>query len=324
MVRVVLNLTNNQVRKLNSGKAFQLSHSQLMGQGGDHQVELDVERKLGNKIHRSSINGKGFRIPKGLVSAGVNLAKANSGKIANYAANQGATMLKNQLANSSYVPASMKGELANSLIDMGVNNIKTRGLNEVNSRLSQYNGKGFGNFVKAMKKVAPVAKVIGKIALPMAGTMAGTMIGGPMGAAIGSQLGKVASNGLGLPRRPVKGSAEAKAHMARIRAMRGKGLMGSLKKAGKMAQPYAQDAVKRYGADAVALIAKKTGLVDPNVARQLTQGAIKMSGMGIKPRYKPSGRILLNGIDLPVPGQVFKSGMSGIDGSGFGGWGYES
>jgi len=317
MVRVVLNLSNAQLKKVQSGKGIQMSRHQLEN-GGPHQIEIDVDRKLGNKIHRNSMNGKGFRIPKGLISGVANLAKANSGKLANYAANQGATMLKNQLANSSYVPESMKGELANSLIDMGVNNIKTRGLNQVNSRLSEYQGQGFGSFLKTMKKVGkvvePIGKTVAKIALPMAGQMAGAYLGGPMGSQIGSQLGQAGANSIGNGIRR-KGSAEAKAHMARIRAMKGKGVIDMFKKAGKMAAPLARQAVKAYGADAVALLAQKSGLVDPTMARNMTQGLIKTSGMGIQQRQKPLGRILRNGIDIPVVGSV-------VHGSSYGGYGY--
>lgn len=321
MVRVVLNLTKAQMRKLNSGKAFQMSKAQLE-RGGDHAVEIDVDRRLGNKIHRSLTTGKGFRIPKGLVSAGAKLAKANAGKLADIGANMASQAVQNQIAKSTYIPENMKGTVG-QLANAGISNIKTSGLNKVNSRLSEYQGEGFGSFVSGLKKVAkvaaPIAKTVAKVALPALGTAAGAYVGQP---GLGSMAGQMAANSIGNGVRPAKGSAEAKAKMARLRAMKGKGIMDIAKKAGKMAQPYAKQAIKQYGADAAALLAKKTGLVDPNVARSVAKSAIQMSGMGVNSRYKPSGRILRNGIDRPVPRPVVKSGMSGIDGSGFSGWSY--
>ena len=316
MVRVVLNLTKNQLRKLNSGKAFQLSHSQLMGQSGDHPVELDVDRKLGNKIHRSSINGKGFRLPKGLVSgamnAGAKLAKANAGKLADMGANMASQAVQNQIAKSTYIPENMKGTVG-QLANAGISNIKTSGLNKVNSRLSEFEGEGFGSFVKTMKKVgttiAPIAKIVAKTALPVAGTMAGAYIGQP---GLGSMAGQMAANSLGKGlKRPAKGSAEAKERMARLRAMKGKGIMDIAKKGVKLATPYAQQAIKKYGADAAGMLAQRTGLVDPNIARQLTQGAITATmGRGVRgnvvnPRMKVPGRILRNGIDQNIHGGSF-------------------
>lgn len=319
MVRVVLNLTKAQLRKLQSGKAFQMSKAQLES-GEGHEVELDVDRKLGNKINRC-IQGRGpggFRIPKGLVSAGVNLARANTGKLADYGAKMASQAVQKQIANSTYIPESMKGDVS-KLANAGISNIKTAGLNRVDGRLAEYQGEGFGTFVKAMKKVgsvaAPIAKTVAKVALPVAGQMAGAYVGGPMGSEIGRNLGKAGADSIGNGIRK-KGSAEAKAHMARIRAMKGKGIMDMAKKAVKAGAPLAKQAVKAYGADAVAMLAQKSGVIDPKLARNVAQTAIKMSGMGIPPRYKPSGRILRNGIDLPVPGPVVLSG------NGYSGWGY--
>lgn len=286
---VQIKLTKQQLNKLHKGQAFQMSYKQIVNGEGAYDVDIDVDRKLHNKIHRNVSNGKGFRIPKGLMNVGSKLAKQAASKAADYAVAEGSKRLNQAITDSSYVPDSVKGDLVN-LSNRGVSSVKTAGLNYVNNKLDPVNGEGFGDFVKGLKKVgkvlAPVGKTLVKVGAPI---LAERFVPGS-----GQVVGSLTS-GLGV-RRFRKGSPEAREHMARIRAMRGskgKGFKSMMSKAGKAAV-----AVGRVAAPIVKDIAIREGTKALN---NYIAGSQQQQGQGFSSVMKKAGRSALSAAKVAAP-----------------------
>jgi hypothetical protein len=280
---VHINLTSAQVKKVSKGQGIQIPHHQLVSNSGEHPVELNLDKKTINKINRNMVQGKGFRLPKGAVD--------------------------------------IHG----------------------------------GNFLSTLKS-------IGKVVAPIAKTVAPKLAGLAVGAVAGPTAGKVAqefadagikSAGGGIGKFK-KGSAEAKAHMARIRSMkktsgngmiwdgvksvgrrlgpvlvdlsaneikrkieektRGKGFFDVLKKAGSAIAPIAVKTLVPIGTKMLTdtLVNHMSG---EGLYKQIRHGKVmpgnsrRMTGKVKNPRIKPTGRILINGIDQ-------------VEGGSYSGFGY--
>ena len=64
MDTVKLRLTTSQLRNLQSGKSFQLSHPQLSGRSnGTHEIELKLPSHHTSRLMKNMSMGKGFRFP---------------------------------------------------------------------------------------------------------------------------------------------------------------------------------------------------------------------------------------------------------------------
>lgn len=345
---VQINLTKKQYQNALKGKCIQIPHHQLMSNHGDFAVDLDFDKKTMNTMRRNVSNGKGFRIPKGLMNTGATLAKQGAKLAGNYAANEGAKQLNKAINNSTYIPDSMKGTLS-GLSNQAVGAVKTAGLSQINNRIDGLQqGQGFFQDVgRALKPVGKILKPVAKAVLPTVATMAGNYIGGPMAGKIAGDLTTQGVKGMGL-RKFKKGSAEAKAHMANIRAMRGKGMFSNMAKAAvKAAAPTIIKAGSKMATDALInhvsgqggavyrhigigpppKNASKSSLVKingqgvykPNLRRRNVMGAVgsKMPrGRPVNPRVLPDGRIITKGID-----QVH-SNVNPVTGGSFASWGY--
>ena len=171
-----------------------------------------------------------------------------------------------------------------------------------------------GNFLKTLGNIG---RTVAKVGVPILATEAG----GPLAGAIASG----AMSGLGVGKFK-KGSAEAKAHMARIRAMRktkGKGMFDVVKSVGKTVAKKALPVLVDVGAD-MAKQKLKTYLSDgEGLYKEVRQRKVKEPRAGpkrmgrvVNPRIKPQGRILINGID-----QV-EGGVNAVEGGSYGGFGY--
>jgi hypothetical protein len=70
--KIELNLTTAQLRKMRSGKPFQLSHVQLMEgtTSSRHEVEIAVSAHTAKKIRSALKRGKGFRFTPALIEGG--------------------------------------------------------------------------------------------------------------------------------------------------------------------------------------------------------------------------------------------------------------
>ena len=286
---VHINLTSAQVKKVSKGQGIQIPHHQLVSNSGEHPVELNLDKKTINKINRNMVQGKGFRLPKGAVD--------------------------------------IHG----------------------------------GNFLSTLKsigsKIAPIAKVLA----PTIAQVAATALGGPAVGAVDGDITKAgvkaippsnsAGGGIGKFK---KGSAEAKAHMARIRSMkktsgngmiwdgvksvgrrlgpvlvdlsaneikrkieektRGKGFFDVLKKAGSAIAPIAVKTLVPIGTKMLTdtLVNHMSG---EGLYKQIRHGKVmpgnsrRMTGKVKNPRIKPTGRILINGIDQ-------------VEGGSYSGFGY--
>ena len=61
---VKLRLTTSQLRNIQSGKSFQLSHTQLSGHSkGEHEIEIKLPKQHTSKMMKNMSMGKGFRFP---------------------------------------------------------------------------------------------------------------------------------------------------------------------------------------------------------------------------------------------------------------------
>ena len=70
--KIELNLTAAQLRKMKTGKPFQLSHVQLV-EGttlSRHEVEISVSANTAKKIRSALKRGKGFRFSPSLIEGG--------------------------------------------------------------------------------------------------------------------------------------------------------------------------------------------------------------------------------------------------------------
>lgn len=197
MVQVELYLTKVQFRKFNKGDGFQVSASQLTNKTGEHEVSVDVDKKLFNRIRRNTKNGKAIRLPKGL--------------------NRSVTGDVEMPMEGSVEGGSIKSDFK-----------------KFGRKLKKAFKPAVPVLTKIGKAVLPVAKEVGKAviskALPMAGEAGGvalgSYIGGPGGALVGKELGSVAGkagasainkqigSGMG------KGSQAMREKMAKLRAMR--------------------------------------------------------------------------------------------------------
>jgi hypothetical protein len=70
--KIELNLTAAQLRKMKTGKPFQLSHVQLMEgtTSSRHEVEISVSAQTAKKIRSALKRGKGFRFSPSLIEGG--------------------------------------------------------------------------------------------------------------------------------------------------------------------------------------------------------------------------------------------------------------
>ena len=70
--KIELNLTTAQLRKMKTGKPFQLSHVQLMEgtTSSRHEVEISVSANTAKKIRSALKRGKGFRFSPSLIEGG--------------------------------------------------------------------------------------------------------------------------------------------------------------------------------------------------------------------------------------------------------------
>jgi len=151
-----------------------------------------------------------------------------------------------------------------------------------NAQLDKQSGEGFGSFVKGLKKVVknPIVGQIVKTALPVATSF----LPGPLQQVAtplieqGLQQGGVNTTGTGLRKgRFVKGSQEAKEHMAKLRAMRqGKGFFGDIAKKGlDFAKSSADKQLIKSG---ISKIGDLTG------QQALASQAASMIGSGVQDR----------------------------------------
>ena len=191
-------------------------------------------------------------------------------------------------------------------------------------------GGSFGSFISSIghafkpvasiaQKAAPVLQSIGttaaKVALPVAGkylgAAAGDLVGAPgVGAELGKQLGQEGANAIpkGSGFKFKKGSAEAKAHMAALRAKRGSKGKGFLKSLGSVAKSVAQKALPIATDLAVKEGTKMatnyltgssgTGLTKGRHQKLVNFPTMKQGKIRVRnPRIKPLNRILRNGVD---------------------------
>jgi hypothetical protein len=64
MDTIRLRLTTSQLRNLQKGRSFQLSHPQLSGQSkGEHEIEIPLPSHHTQKLMKNMSMGKGFRFP---------------------------------------------------------------------------------------------------------------------------------------------------------------------------------------------------------------------------------------------------------------------
>ena len=67
MDTIRLRLTTSQLRNLEKGRSFQLSHPQLSGQSkGEHEIEIPLPSHHTKKLMKNLSMGKGFRFPASL------------------------------------------------------------------------------------------------------------------------------------------------------------------------------------------------------------------------------------------------------------------
>jgi len=307
---IKLNLSKQQLNKFNKSKPFQLKHSQLTGQGGGYEIEMEVPKTFITKYNRSSINGKGIRIPKGLMEGakreGLNLLNVVKNSALNHVegrVNAGVDKVgrvaKRQI-KSALDRAPVPGQLKSSIQKYADDNIdklkaNTKGyVSQMSKRISEYGNKskkaqedeevyydtqtgdGFGSFIKNVgKTLKPIAKPLAKAIIPVAATAVGTYVGGPSGGLMANQIATGATKGMGL-----KGSQAMKDKMSRIRAMRktnGKGMFGNIAKGAlKAAAPII---VKSATDMAVKQLSGTTG-----------------KGIVVNPRKRVLNSTLLNGV----------------------------
>ena len=194
---VDLYLTTAQFNKMQSKRPFQVTHQQLNGdRPADHHVEIQLEKKELTRLNRNLRNGKGYRfnpnkiIGGGLFDTGLSLLKkAASSKMVQDIAKKGLSKAVEYGKNSN-----------NSLISGAANTL---------------GGGIFDSALNLGKKLAKsqIAQNIGKQALSkglaLAANSNNSLISGAANAAKSITGGRL-----------VKGSQEAKNHMAQIRAMR--------------------------------------------------------------------------------------------------------
>lgn len=77
MADVTLHLTKQQLKKIQEGKPVQLSHKHLMGQhnGSGFPTKVSMDPKTYKKLHKRMLQGKGIRLPAGLLSRAVSTAQ---------------------------------------------------------------------------------------------------------------------------------------------------------------------------------------------------------------------------------------------------------
>ena len=197
MVQLELHLTKVQFNKFNKGLGFQMTSAQIANtHGGDHKVNLEVDKKLFNRIQRNYKKGKAVRFPKNLNAYQVvfpfeDVDNIEGGDI------KGAFKRFGRKMKKAFKPAL-----------------------PVLKKVGQ----------AALPVLKTVGKEVIKTGLPIltsaAGTAAGAYLGGPAGAMIGDKLGESAGSaaassinkqiGSGMG----KGSQAMKEKMARLRAMR--------------------------------------------------------------------------------------------------------
>eukprot|EP01039_Chlorochromonas_danica_P011385 gene11385-12720_t len=248
-----LHLTPSHLRKLGRGDNIQLSHEQLSNAlNGEPNVGFEMLKKHCTEMHRAHRQGKGYRVMHKKIHGGkitlksigrtlkhtakkvmsnpvVKKVAKELGHIAvgvanNYAAQNGVdTSAYANLANRAIESKNIKQELQQQI----GNDI----MQYAHEQAGQYGGKikipkglkNFGNgFVKGLKTVA---------SNPIAQGVATNLI---TGALMGAGKRKPAKKGCGAAKKFVKGSPEAKQHMARLRAMRSGGALmpagGAIKK----------------------------------------------------------------------------------------------
>ena len=302
MVKFELLLTNQQMKKVQSGKAVQLSYKNLINPTGELEFVFDAPRALYNRIHRAFVKKTGVRLPAGVSQFATNDIKEN---------------IEGDGIKSDFKKFGRKLKRA---FKPAVPVLKKVGT--------------------ALLPIAKeVGKAVIKEGLPIAGEAAGAAAGmyfGPASAAIGSQLGKTAGNaaagainkqiGNGL-KRPAKGSQEAKDKMAALRAMKktkGSGF-GSIAKSvakdvGKQALKKGTDYAVKKGVDMAVSSMTGEGLVEKRHRKVKVPVVVASSNKGAKiknPRVKipNSNGLLLHGIP-----QVSGGSFQGFSGGSFRGF----
>jgi len=320
---VQINLTSAQIKKAMKGHAVQIPHHQLVNNSGEHAVDLDFDKKTISRIRRNAVNGKGFRIPKGLMNAGAKLAQQGAHKLADYAVNEGANRLNSAIQKSQYIPNEYKG-VAKQASKRALNASKKFAMSRLDDQFDHLQVEGFfqdvGRALKPIAKIAiPLGKTVAKTVLPTVATMAGNYVGGPIAGKIAGDLATQGVKGLGVGRMK-KGSAEAKAHMARIRAMRnskGSGFFNIAKSVAKAAAPTLIKAGSKMATDALINHVNGEGLYKQVKQTKVGKMPKKIKrGKVVNPRITPQYRTLINGID-----QV-EAGVNPVQGGSFAGWNY--
>eukprot|EP01039_Chlorochromonas_danica_P011552 gene11552-12933_t len=241
---IKLHLNPAHLRKLGKGVNVQLSHAQLQSAiSGEPSAELEMAKKHITALLRAHRTGKGYRLMHNKIHGGkLNLKKIghqivhaakkviNNPAVKKVAKELGhmAVSVANNYAAENGMDTSAYANIANKAIES--KNVKREIQNQISNDIMNYANaheqaggkikipkglKDFGNgFVKGLKTVAsnPIAQ----------GVATNLITGALMGVGVKKRRAATKKHTGG---KLVKGSAEAKEHMARIRAKRGGALM---------------------------------------------------------------------------------------------------
>ena len=315
-IPVQMLLTSPQLRNLNNGKAFQMSHHQLINGTGNKHVELHLSPDEHHRLMKNIQYGKGHRfkmneirggsflgslskaaksitkvIPKSVAQTGVDIALNSTPLGGTPIGNElGQTIVNKAYGNGLFgdighaikkaIPKNIAKDVINTgLSTIGANNPITQSL--VNTGVNSAYGHGlFSNIGNAIKKAVPksVAKDIVKTGLQTVG------LNNPIAQSLVNAGVNSAYSGGKLK----KGSLEMKARMAHLRSMRkGKGI-GSFVKG--IASNVKKSGIRNGLADSLidginSVSGTKLGnTLQPLIHQGINKGLDKVNvGVGINP-----------------------------------------
>ncbi len=202
-------LSAPQFRKYKKGEPFQLSNTQLQSSVGKHKVDIHLEKKDYKKLINAVKNGKGYRFSEKNVKGGSLWGTFKSGlsKVGNF------------------IKSNVSKEDVKNVINKGVDMVAPESVKEIaKSAVSKavdysYDDSNKGKSLKehALSLANELQPEIKDVALK-----AGKKVMDKVQEKLNQSSPDEEVQGEGLrKKRFVKGSQEAKDHMARLRAMRG-------------------------------------------------------------------------------------------------------
>ena len=226
---VSLHLTPQQIKKLQANRVFQISAEQMSEPAN---VTLSLRKTDYTRLMSNQRQGKGFRVAVNMAQI-VDSAVVDGGRISfkkiGRSIKKGASKLAKRTAFAVGDAAALQGRRAVGL--------DVRSKKQMMGKVRQAQGKAIRDLKDAGIEAATgmTSTVIGTAA-----AAAGTKVGGPLGGMVAAKFAeeyianplnkKIAKSidGAGF-KKFVKGSQEARDHMARIRAMRKGGVAKAVK-----------------------------------------------------------------------------------------------